>query len=96
MAEKEMSCFLNPGMELADKFCAIKSCQRLLAFMAAAAWKRLTFIGGCSAVHVPAVGGGLSLWKRRIYWVSSPAVRASADGWGEGFAACELGFTRDF
>src|SRR5438552_9699274 len=44
MAEKERSCFLKPGMELEARFCAMDSCQRLLAFRAAAAWNKLTFI----------------------------------------------------
>src|SRR5690348_18314488 len=41
-----MSSLREPGMELPARFSAIASCQRELAFMAAAAWYRLTFIHG--------------------------------------------------
>ena len=42
-AEKLMSCFLKPGMELEAMFSEMTSCQRALAFSADAAWYKLTF-----------------------------------------------------
>src|SRR5207245_1130114 len=61
-ASKLRFCFLKPGMEEEARFSEIASCQRALAFIAAAAWYRLTFTAHCKQWLCHAVKAHVS-WR---------------------------------